>query len=95
MTPHAPTRRLTRSRLGLLIGLALILLAALGEALGWWQDWGLVLGAVGLVLTVWYGLDAASETTVDRLGEPLGRMADELATVRVVLERIERRLPPA
>jgi hypothetical protein len=29
-------RRLRRNRIGMLIGMALILLAALGEALGWW-----------------------------------------------------------
>jgi hypothetical protein len=88
MTPTTG-RRLTRNRVGLLIGLGLILLAALGEALGWWRDWGLVLGALGIMLTVWFGIDTASEATVDQLGEPLGRMADDMATVRVTLQRIE------
>ena len=30
-------RRLRRSRIGLAIGTGLLLLAALGEALGWWR----------------------------------------------------------
>jgi hypothetical protein len=29
--------RLTRTRLGLLLGMGLMLLAAVGEALGWWS----------------------------------------------------------
>lgn len=46
-----------------------------------------------------YGITtAASERTVQRLEVPLERIADDMATVRVVLERIERvltdRLPP-
>jgi hypothetical protein len=80
-------RRLRWNRVGLAIGMGLILLAALGEVLGWWRDWGLVLAAVGIVLTAWYGIDTASETTGGRLEEPIETMTGHLATVRAVLER--------
>jgi hypothetical protein len=84
-----PSPRLTRNRIGLLIGLALILLAAIGETLGWWRDWGLILAAVGIVLSIWYGVDTASETTIRQLHEPIERMAGDMATVKLVLERTE------
>jgi hypothetical protein len=90
--------RLAWSRLGFLAGLGLLLLAAIGEALGWWRDLGLILGGVGLVATFWFGIDTASESTVTRLIEPIARIDDRLETIGIVLERIERllteRLPP-
>lgn len=46
------SRRLLYYRWGMIAGLALMLLAALGEGLGWWRDVGLVLGTIGLILTL-------------------------------------------
>ena len=46
------------------------------------------LGMIGLLATLWFGVDTASEQTVRRLEPPLDRMSDDMATVRVVLERI-------
>jgi hypothetical protein len=90
-------RRLRRNRIGMLIGMGLMLLAALGEALGWWRDWGIVLGALGVIATLWFGF-SGPDAVLARLEETSERQADDLATVKVVLERIERllteRLPP-
>jgi len=85
-------RRLFWNRVGLLTGIGLLLLTAIGEWLGWWHDVGIVLGAVSIALTVWFGVTSATEATVGALSEPLERMADDMATVRVVLERIATRL---
>lgn len=40
-------------RFGMLIGSALMLLALIGEVLGWWNDLGLVMTVFGLGLAVW------------------------------------------
>lgn len=85
-------RRLRWNRVGLAIGMGLILLAALGEVLGWWRDPGLVLAVVGILVSLWFGIGTASETTVGRLEAPLETMADRLATVGVVLERSDATL---
>ena len=87
-----PSRRLLYYRLGMLAGAALVIVAALGEWLGWWRDLGVALGLVGLLATFLFGVGTASEQTVRRLEPPLERMSVDTATVRVVLERIERLL---
>jgi hypothetical protein len=46
-----------------------------------------VVGTVGILLSLWFGIGTASQTTVARLEAPLETVADHLATVRVVLER--------
>ena len=64
-----------------------------------------MLGIAGVAMTVWFGVGPASEQTIRQLESPLDRISDDVATVRVVLERlgagierIERlladRLPP-
>jgi hypothetical protein len=58
----------------MLVGMALMLLAAIGT--------------IGLIATLWFGFTATDEV-VGRLELPLERIADDMATVRVVLERIE------
>ncbi len=40
-------------RFGMLTGAALMLLALIGEALGWWSDLGLVMTLAGLGLALW------------------------------------------
>ena len=64
---------------------------AVGEILGWWHD----LGLLGL-LTTGFGVlsyvTAATAEQVERLMEPIERMADDMATVKRVLERIADRL---
>jgi hypothetical protein len=87
----ATARRLTRNRIGMLIGMGLMLLAAVGEWLGWWRDLGLVVGTVGLIATLWFGFTAADEV-LGRIEPPLEQIADDMATVRVVLGRIATRL---
>jgi hypothetical protein len=85
-------RRLRNNRIGLAVGLALILLAAVGKLLGWWNDVEILLGVAGILVSVWYGIGTTSETTVARLEDPLERMAGDMATVRVVLERSDATL---
>ena len=82
-----PSRRLLFYRLGMLAGATLVIVAALGEWLGWWRDLGVGLGLIGLLATFLFGVGSASEETVLRLDPPLERMSDDMATVRVVLER--------
>lgn len=80
------------------LGFGLALLAQLGKEWGWWNDWEAVLSVAGLLLGILTAVTGASDRTVTRLEVPLERIADDMATVRVVLERLERllteRLPP-
>jgi hypothetical protein len=71
---------------------ALAVLLGIGELLGWWHD----LGLLGLVATLVLGAlslaTAATQRQVATLAVPLEALSDDLATIRVVLERIARRL---
>jgi hypothetical protein len=84
----------TRNRIGLALGLGLLLVAAVGEWLGWWHDVGIVLGVVGLILSIWFGIGTATEDTVARLTDDIAEVADRVATSNAILARIEDRLPP-
>jgi hypothetical protein len=95
MSPHA---RIWPWYLLAAVGFALALLGQLGKEWGWWNDIEAIATWAGLALGVYGAATAASERTVRRLEVPLERLADDLATIKLVLERIERllteRLPP-
>ena len=70
----------------------LLVLAALGEYLGWWRDLGLFLALVSLGATVVFGFTAATARTVAQVGEEIADLGDKVNTGNVILERIERLL---
>lgn len=73
-------------------GFALALLGQLGKEWGWWNDWEAIASWVGLGVGVYGAATAASARTVARLEIPLERMADDMDTIKVVVQRIERLL---
>jgi hypothetical protein len=95
-------RRISWNEIGLLVGMGMILFAAIGEWLGWWRDGGVVLGIAGILISLWFGIGAAAERTVRGLETPLATIADQMATINIVLERdlgailrlLDERLPP-
>jgi hypothetical protein len=66
--------------------------AVILEALGILRDLGVVLSFAGLAVTVLFGLTASTRASVRQMEYRLGGLVDELATIRVVLERIARHL---
>jgi hypothetical protein len=87
--PETRKRSLRPNRLWLVLGITLMVVAAAGELLGWWRDFGVILGLISTILTIWYGVGAATERTVDALGEPLATIADGMKTTHAILVRIE------
>jgi hypothetical protein len=53
---NAETRKrpLRPNRLWLVLGITLMVVAAAGELLGWWRDFGVILGLISTILTIWY-----------------------------------------
>ncbi len=79
---------------------ALTIAVAVLEGLGVFRDLGVVLGLVGLALTMLFGLTASTRSSVgalradmipvlERIGEPLERIDDQLGSR---LERIDTQL---
>ena len=83
--------------LGALLAFALAAVGALGVPVGdresaWWHTLGEVLMSVGTIVGLVLAFTAATEHSIERLREDLGGVADDLSTIRVVLERIARHL---
>ena len=69
-----------------------MLLGRLGESLGWWNDVGDWLNAIGLILGIWAIAVSVSERTVADLHSDLREVADKVGTTNAILARIEERL---
>ena len=63
-------------------------LGALGEWLGWWHWFGEVVIWTSTIAGLILAFNGASRRSIDRLHDPLSKIADELATIRVVIDRL-------
>jgi hypothetical protein len=62
------------------------------EVLGVFRDFGLVLTAFGLLVSILSGLTASTQTSVRQIGADTPALRDEVHTIGLVLERMERNL---
>jgi hypothetical protein len=62
------------------------------EVLGIFKDLGIVGTMVSLVLALYFGLTAATRSSVGTLQDDVGPLRDDVRTVGVVLERMEHSL---
>lgn len=69
--------RLLLDKIGMAVGLGLIVLALIGEVLGWWNDVGLILGGLGMALGAISALDHNGREIV-MLVRPLPRAVEAL-----------------
>jgi hypothetical protein len=78
--------------LGALLAFALAVVGAVGEHLRWWHTMGEVLMWVGTIVGLVLAFNGATEHSISLLRDYLSGVADDLSTIRVVLERIARHL---
>lgn len=84
-----------------LLGIALMFIAGVGEVLGWWKDFGLLVGLVGLAAAVGGLLVAilyssskgevrAVRRAVTEVGAGVGRVEEGVGRVEQGVARVER-----
>lgn len=74
---------------GALVGVAMVIVAAVGGILGWWNDLGLAIGFLGLMATVGLGLLASSRFQVREIGAEVRGVARGVDRLQRSSERIE------
>lgn len=75
--------------LGAAMGVAMVVVAAIGELLGWWNDLGIVLGLLGVAVTLAVGLPAASRFQVREVGGELQGVAGGVDRLQRTSDRID------